>query len=662
MGQKRALDTEAQRCLRKCLAVPRVSGQLVQEVWNQVAALPQKPCQVTDNDLKRAQTDRIQTWESCFVLKNMKSSGNEDVPILISKLADVLKTLCSQSKAWREVMEGLLKSTQGLRSLGVTLYHDEVTCGNVLSATKGKKLTSFYFSFQEVGYYLHRESSWIPLCVCLSSDVALIQGGLSAVFSEIIGLIPKEPFDVCGHPCLLREKVIFLSDADALRASFGWKGSAGLKPCGLCANVIHKTTEDLPPPLVSIFEHDRSKFQYVADEEYFRLADRVADMPAGARKTEMEKCYGFKHTPGGLLFRPERQRMPVSSVCNDSFHCYFACSGVACVEEAYLMNVFKGLNISKEDLAGLMLMADWKCAGRGHLSCATQIKRYFWTCMWEEGSFKGTGKECWKLVFLLHYYAEKLLRPRGLELDVCESFAALKQCCGILRSLQNISRTLVCEADLLGLAEAQERHQVAFIRAHGHDQCRPKFHHRLHLPAHCLRLKVLPCCMPQESKHRYLKGGRIVDKQEGKLGNLVMFQRSVMADFLSLMAAEADQHGLCRDGLQGKTETPSLAIENALQDPSVKAGKDLLQGPLHLSMHDVVLWDGGKAGGVIKYPLHGNVCGPVLKVKMLKHSGTYPWGTRWLATEVESLLLLRDKQLTVPAWWHKDGQWLICLH
>ena len=128
------------------------------------------------------------------------------------------------------------------------------------------------------------------------------------------------------------------------------------------------------------------------------------------------------------------------------------------------------------------------------------------------------------------------------------------------------------------------------------------------------------------------------------------------------MAAEADQHGLCRDGLQGKTETPSLAIENALQDPSVKAGKDLLQGPLHLSMHDVVLWDGGKAGGVIKYPLHGNVCGPVLKVKMLKHSGTCPWGTRWLATEVESLLLLRDKQLTVPAWWHKDGQCLICLH
>ena len=662
MGQKRAGDGEQHRCLKRCLAVPNVSGHVVQKIWNEVASLPQRPGEVTDSQLKSAQTDRIQMWEGCFVPKNLTGSGSQDVPILIPKLADILNQMCAQSKAWREVMEVLLTSTQGLRPLRVVLYHDEITCGNVLSASKGKKLTSFYFSFQELGSYLQKEASWIPLCVCLSREVPLIQGGLSALLSEIIALIPKEPFDLGGHRCVLQAKVLFLSDADALRASYAWKGSAGLKPCGLCANVVYKTTEALPAPLVSIFEHDRSQFQYVADEEYFRLADRIAGMPDGANKTEMEKCHGFKHTPEGIMFRPERERMPVSSVCNDSFHCYFVCSGVACVEEALLMNVFKDLNISSEDLVALMLLADWKCAGRGHLSCAAQIKRLFWTCMWEEGSFKGTGQECWKLVFLLHYYVERLLRERGLEIDVCDSFAALKECCGILRALRHTKRFLTCEADLLGLAAAQEKHQVAFLRAHGHDKCRPKFHHRLHLPAHCLRLKILPCCMPQESKHRYLKGGSIVDNQEGKLGNLVSFQKSVMAEFLCLMAQEADKRPLCQDGLLGPTELPSLATENKLQDFSVRAGKDLALGPLNLSMHDVVLWNGGRAGGIIKYPLHGKACGPVLKVKMLRHSASYAWGTRWLTTDVESLVLLRDKRLTVPAWWHMDGKFLICLH
>ena len=662
MGQKRTCDAEQGRCLKKCLAIPHVSGKVVKEIWNQVAALPEKPREVTNCHLKQAQTDRIQSWENCFVLKNLKGSGEGDVPILVPKLADVLRNMCAESKAWKKVVTDLLSAAPRLRPLRVVLYHDEVTCGNVLSATKGKKLTSFYFSFQELGCYLQLESSWIPLSVCLSREVPSIEGGLSAVLSEILGQIPKEPFDLCGHRCVLQEKVLFLSDADALRASYGWKGSAGLKPCGLCGNVVYKTIDALPDPLVSIFEHDRSKFQYVADEEYFRLADRIAAMPASGRKTETEKCYGFKHTPSGLMFRPERERMPVSSVCNDSFHCYFACSGVACVELAYLLNVFKELNISREDLVDMILIADWKSGGRGHLSSATEIKRCFWSCMWEEGSFKGTGQQCWKMVFLLHYYAENLLRKRGLEIEVCDSFAALKECCGILRSLRLRRDLLTCEANLLGLAAAQARHQVAFLRAHGHDKCRPKFHHRLHLPAHCLRLKVLPCCMPQESKHRYLKGGSIVDNQEGKLGNLVSFQKSVMADFLCLMAEEADKHGLCRDGLEGKTEQPSLATENHLQDPSVKAGKDLALGPLRLSMHDVVLWDNGRVGGIIKYPLQGNDCGPVLKVKMLRHDGTYPWGTRWLTSDVESLVLLKDKHLTMPAWWHVDGKWLICLH
>ena len=95
---------------------------------------------------------------------------------------------------------------------------------------------------------LNRENMWFTGGAIRSQQVKLIKGGLSAAFKHWVKLFvaPLHNFEkgvTChfgdGSVRLLFAKLSgVVADEDALRGMFRFKGSAGIKPCFKCCNLV----------------------------------------------------------------------------------------------------------------------------------------------------------------------------------------------------------------------------------------------------------------------------------------------------------------------------------------------------------------------------------------------------------------------------------------
>ena len=469
------------------------------------------------------------------------------VVLPIVDLKPCLQKLADEGPAFATALSRALLGTGVLTPI---FYCDECQAGNILAVEKSRKANIWYMSWLQCWHHLKSPSMWVVVCVvqstCLQGNSAIV-GGSSAVMKSILEhlltdeheagwlLTPEVNFKQT-------KKAWFLGDNDAIRSVFSLKGSAGLRPCVLCSNVVKAAAS-------SFFKDSTWKdvgasggFKVSTDKDIFEHCDKLKCIRTKAEREIYEKASGIVLDEATLMFsKAERTKLPPSRIINDTMHCYMT-NGCASWELAiFLQSVFSHTNVTLEILQQAVVSDQWmglKASGKTQ----NYVKNLLNAKMFTEDNFKGEAHQTAALVPLLRYYMETLIEPASrVPPASVESFRCL---CNIVSFIREVSHGLypLDKASMQHLAALQQKHQTLFAAAYG-QQHKPKHHHRMHIPTQWLAAGVPVNCEPLESKHRLYKSG-VADRQVGQVRNHESFSASVLCRLLQTSLDIVKKHGL----------------------------------------------------------------------------------------------------------------------
>ena len=438
------------------------------------------------------------------------SEGNE-VKVAAGKIPKIIELLVSRSPGFAKRILNVIDQAQGER-LHIIYYWDEVVGGNPLAPHSGKKVVIGYFSLRELEQ-MHKCEIWIPFLVAQHNSLETVEGGYSKMMREMVllcmadGLEHGIPLKLGSNQFrLLRidlRNAYFIADFDAIRSTFAWKGSAGLKCCFMCKNVVKRNSDlnDSETYLRDIRETNSETFDVWTEEEIFQLWDLMAaecSNMSKKNKETFEKISGYNWCPQGLLAHPEaRQLLRFSRVLFDPMHIFWA-SGICGWEVVLLMNALqqKKIRFGCADLAQRLDSTPW-WSGVG--KSKAWRKKLADSNRFNGDSYRGSASDLRMLLPLFLYHCMECVRDNpAIELEL-NSLQALTQQLEILKSMQLGITEAKCKA-LLAAAENYLRH---FQRAYS--DIKPKHHFQLHLSQKIFDSKLCCDCFPQESKHRTYK-------------------------------------------------------------------------------------------------------------------------------------------------------------
>eukprot|EP00438_Fugacium_kawagutii_P003953 Skav236711 [mRNA] locus=scaffold738:453376:455118:+ [translate_table: standard] len=574
---KRKLAPEADANLRKALKVRGASERAVCEIWN--LTQPEEN-RVSRGFFEAEVADELSPWKECLrpVTLEGLSIPTFDVPVVDIK--DVILKICDRSTAFCHALERALETNPVLTPV---FYYDDCIAGNILSVEKQRKCSMFYMSWLEGWHHAKHSSFWIPVCAVQTVFLAKTMGGASQLMIHIVKqLLTSDTlrgFQVTERIFFKQKKEAwFLGDADAIRAIYSAKGSAGLRPCLLCKNVLKLNS--------GLVEHDdyfieinaSAGFKLNTDQEIFQVADRMNHCRTKSQLEAMEKCSGITYNSASLLFDQEaRDSLPPSRCMSDVLHSYFV-NGVCSWEIALILEqLYKHTRVTRELLQSSGLGGKWhslKASGKTQ----NYVKALFDERIFGEGLFKGEGHQTRSILPLLRYYFEVHIEPCGqFPQKFLRSFKCLCRCVDIIseisHSLQGVDRAAVQRLD-----ELQRKHQDLFL-AYEVDH-KPKHHHRLHLPSQWLQAGVYLSCEPMESKHRLYKSG-IGDRQRHLVRKPGEFASAVMVRLLQACVQNLNQYGLPFWELQGPIQDASMDDKILMAALDLKTSKSYLSFSLH---------------------------------------------------------------------------------
>lgn len=304
-------------------------------------------------------------------------------------------------------------------AIGLLLFGDEATGGNVLVTSSSKKMWLFHVAFPQLGE-LHRPDSWLPLAAIPHRDVVQVQGGLSKCFSVILASLQTQMRTaVCLHGYELRFYLHgFLGDYDGIIKCFCAKGASATKPCLLCQNCLAKEhmaagSDDY---FQTISSAEIERFQLTRSDELWSLYDALLlELPnmTKTRQKEAEKLLGFALDPDSLLAcRDVREMMPLSLCMLDACHCYYA-NGLAASELVLALQALsKKIGLQLAHLKQTMTDIPWQCRDR-RLSSKSAKRFLFHESFWA-GMYKGSASDVFSLLPWLWFHFKSLAGNRDL--------------------------------------------------------------------------------------------------------------------------------------------------------------------------------------------------------------------------------------------------------
>ena len=188
---------------------------------------------------------------------------------------------------------------------------------------------------------------WFEVAVVRSLTVKDVPGKLSAIFKH---LIEVAFFNPAGHDMFLAglslplpngdvrihlKPELIIADEAALKHIFECMGSAGLRPCLLCANVFGHIAGRAPlhtvdPTGVAVYDScvDASQLVLHDTRSYKSIMDRLRYQWTRMRKGEFDELQtnlGWNFVPDGLMQSTRCRELldPASSVVFDPMHCLF---------------------------------------------------------------------------------------------------------------------------------------------------------------------------------------------------------------------------------------------------------------------------------------------------------------------------------------------------
>ena len=322
-GRKRKLSPEEQENLGRCFAVGRASDATIQQVWNIASELrSESPGETaTRAQARTVQQDRLQDGLACYAKHFLPgTTSGQQVPVYVADLRTLLQYAITCSTSWAVALKRALQSRRD-QKLTAVLYHDEVISGNILAPRKDKKIMLLYLGFKEMRTSLHKEAAWLTMALLQHNVLEKVEGGMSCFMALFVRDLHKQR-NLDGFPLTfpsgetlwtsLATPSLFLSDQEAQRATWGVKGSGGLKPCMFCGNVLCRDSNVGTAGFVEISEPDASKFLRWQDEEIFRAFDRLAAVEKKGDQKHLATVLGISFLPTGLLAPGPGQNTPAA--------------------------------------------------------------------------------------------------------------------------------------------------------------------------------------------------------------------------------------------------------------------------------------------------------------------------------------------------------------
>ena len=539
--RKRKLSDEDTNKLHRAMRVRGASERAVHQIWN-ICHDDEEGKQVSRGSFERAVEVELSTWKDAFENMEFQCVDGSTMSLPILRLDKCLPQMCAEADSYHHAFS---KALQQGGKLTPVLYCDEATAGNVLSVTKNRKCNLYYLSWLEMWHYLKSSQVWLPVAAVQSHALQNLVGGASALMVSILQLLltdqNAEGFPL-GNGLTFRQlkKAYFLGDHEAVRAIYSLKGSAGIRPCVFCQNIVKMGSD--------VVSYDGwfkeisagTGFVTISDQEIFALCDKML-LPCTKKSLELqEKCAGLSYTPGSLLWPSEREKMAPSRILYDYMHTYL-CNGIASWELTLLLEeVYTRSGVTLKLLQEAVVASNWtsfKASGKS----PTYVKNLFHERMFGEGCYKGQVHQTAALVPLIRYYLETLFLI-SLPDSYVKSFRTLSNITKFVREIQHG----LCEVDeraAAHLALLQERHHELFGQCYP-DQYRPKHHHRFHLSEQWKKTGVALSCEGLESKHAIYKSS-IGDHQRSLAGsNPSRFSAAVLARLLQRTCCQLQNNGL----------------------------------------------------------------------------------------------------------------------
>ena len=333
---------------------------------------------------KRAAAETLAPYRYCFQPVQVPNTqpGEPDVIFFVANMKHIICLLASRCDSFLQLLR---QPQQPHVRLEAILAHDECTAGNVLNPLQTQKTLLFYCSFSLLKHTFVSNRSWIPVAAIPHDNLTACRGGIGAATAAFVRRWVADslevPFHVAEGLRVSIELKAFLSDGDSQRAAFSAKGSAGLKPCLFCANVLKRScaAAETDPNFVTICEHDLSKLQlYGARELEEAIVAWIARKPT-MTKHEIdlrERCLGYRLDADGIWgCEITKKHLTIDMALNDSMHCYFS-TGIANTEIILLLDqIKKEMKIATETLMQTMASANWRRPGRP--LAVSELKRLF---------------------------------------------------------------------------------------------------------------------------------------------------------------------------------------------------------------------------------------------------------------------------------------------
>ena len=610
---------------------------------------------------KRAVAKQLAPYRACFSAVSVPGLTDQDITFYVADFKQMLRLVSKHDARLRDI----LQSAQ--HPLRCILTQDEATAGNVLQTEARQKATLYYASFSAYGPALESATAWLPVAALSAWQVKNAVAGNSGVTAAFLREWDRQkleqPFLVGdAHVCLTLAQCV--ADHDAQRQMFAAKGSKGFRPCVMCANCVSKGSSAVGSSIEfpSIEEADFEKFRLLRDAESQALMvdglARLSTMPIGQRQFR-EKICGFRFLPGSVWdCAVSRRLLPISICTTDAMHCYWS-NGIASAE----INLFWKAALKATGLEGgcvreAVLQTNFqRPSGRKkHGETRYWTGRLFTRSFFEGDLYKGSASQTVALLTLLCWFAKRLwarvdaLRPQ------LASLLALHSCCQVLLTISHTHRHDA-------LQRLQQEHQVLFNAAYP-GRCRPKHHHRLHLPEQYRRFNTVVTCWPTEAKHREYKGAlarqlcHLIRNTDGG----VAFSKSLLPRLLLRHCDHARNNPLLAPGQHVLLQPCQRPLHHPRPDLQGSYSLACRVGLLSLQEGDVVLWGNlQEQGGIVSYFMEAQsklyVC---LQEMNLQH-----------ADEVQRVFHVENKHklvnwlklgfVTTPAWCCSDDAKRICL-
>ena len=347
-----------------------------------------------------------------------------------------------------------------------------------------------------------------------------LAGGISCVTSAIVKLF----FGHRGHDMskagvhvrlvggdtmhIMASLGIVIADEAALHMMYMCKGSGGLKPCMLCANIFNDSNER------DVLKHDHTglaqshtcpDFNKIVLHTNATVRETIRRLEEGARHLtkgafeELERRLGWNYTPGSLVLEPRILDIcdPVRVVLYDWMHVFFV-NGVFNAHVGLLMRRLKPHGITYDMLK--QYTEPWK-APKQFTDANEVLSTKRAQSSWKAEVLKASASESLSLmpVFACFFHVLSTTSSVAEVLDHSRCFL------GLIDVIETIMKSARVPVDCDALQRSIGAYLGAFAALYGPDEMTPKFHYVIHFPSFIRRWQILPNCFVLERKHKFPK-------------------------------------------------------------------------------------------------------------------------------------------------------------